>query len=213
MMNTKLMTIACLLAGLLLGYALRSLLQESPVPPNDFTEQQQRWETRQQHLKQLQQTKEALQQQSRDNARQLTATSHALSEAKQQYEIVLRQNKTLREQYAQVHLSSDTPTICDTIISNTTLLISRQAQQDTVYEQMIHQQAEQITVKDSIAGLQEIYIGQCLEVMQECSAARQQLLSENESLKKQYRRNRLKQKLLPAAGIIAGAAAVYGLLR
>ncbi len=65
-MNTKLIAIACVLAGLLLGYALRSLLQQSPVPPNDFTEQQQRWETRQQHLKQLQQTKEALQQQSRD---------------------------------------------------------------------------------------------------------------------------------------------------
>jgi hypothetical protein len=204
----------CVLAAMLLGYALHSLLQDQKmqltnISPSSVNERRQQQE---QNVKRLQQQQDALQQQSRDKARELSLANAALKEAKQKYQTTLRQNEKLREHYAELPRLKDTISICDSIIRNAADLVNDQRAKDEAYDRMIDRQAEQLLLKDSLRKAEEGYIARSDEALQECYAAQQQLSAENTMLKKQHKRTRLRQRLFSVAGAIAGGAVVYGLL-
>lgn len=213
-MTTRLTTVICVLAAVLLGYALHALLQDQQmqltnISPSSLNEQRQQQE---QSLKRLQQQQDALRQQSRDKARERSLAAAALKKAKQKYQTTLRQNEKLREHYAELPRLKDTIPICDSIVSSTADLVNDQKNKDEAYERVIDRQAEQLLLKDSLTEVQEGYIVRSDEALQECFVTQQRLLAENTMMKKQHKRTRLRQRLLSVAGAIAGGAVVYGLL-
>ncbi len=148
-----------------------------------------------------------------DNLRsELTDTKSQLQRAKQRSQVLqgqvysLLDNRLERKQTDTIA----TTTSCDTLSTTVVELMQAAAQKDTLYEQVTSNLEEQLKNKDTTIALKDSQYTDLKTTFDKSVDSQQLLADQNKLLNKEYKRQKIKGKLLSAILFaVSGAAATY----
>lgn len=143
---------------------------------------------------------------------ELTATKSALQKAKQRSIDLQGQVYGLLDRRFEMQ-QADTPmttTPCDTLSAMVNDLMQAGAQKDTLYEEVTGNLEKQLANKDTTIALKNVQYADLKTAFEKSIQGQQLLADQNMQLSKQYKRQKVKSKLLSAILIaLSGAAATY----
>jgi len=213
-MNTKIIPIACVCVGFISGYALRSFFMPAKgydkVHDKEHITQRDHW---QQKAKQWDSVGQAFRQQQILIRRQLDARKRELAAQKEKQKLAEQRARWLGEKGKLLKDSSAIIANCDSLTTTVTLLVESHRSTDSLYDDLVTALETQSLTKDSMLNKAQRYRRELEVVVSDCFALQQELMDDNERLKKQITKEKRKHKLISAIVFIASGAAIYGLLQ
>lgn len=103
-----------------------------------------------------------------------------------------------------------TQTNCDTLVATVADLINANTQKDTLYEQVTRNLEEQVKNRDTTLALKDVQYSNLKTSFAKSIQSTELLTEQNKALNKQYKKQKIKSKLLSAVLFaLSGAAATY----
>lgn len=143
---------------------------------------------------------------------ELTASKSELQKAKQRSMALQGQVYSLLDSRFEKQQADTTTatTPCDTLANEVVELMEAAAQKDTLYEQVTANLEEQVKTKDTTIGLKDAQYADLKTVFEKSINNQQFLQEQNTQLTKEYKKQKVKSKLLSAILFaVSGAAATY----
>lgn len=213
-MNTKMIAIACVCLGFISGYALRSIF--IPVKRYDTVLEKQRITAQnslQQKAEQWDSARKTFRQQQIYIGKEVAATKQQLAREKGKQKAIEQRTRRLAENGRGYKDTSALLTNCDSLRTAVILLADNHHYTDSLYGELTSGLEQQALTKDSMVDEAEQYINELQLTSSRCLDQQQNLLKDNQQLRKQVRKEKRKYKLISTLVCIASGAAIYGLLQ
>ncbi|OSZ78124.1 hypothetical protein CAP35_07625 [Chitinophagaceae bacterium IBVUCB1] len=213
---TRLINIVYLLLGSMIGYNASTFLNGTGAVPVSTNKMESPDKLQKETISIQQGLQERIDAVNTENAAlkiQVSKSGSALSKAK-------RTNAQLEEKVNELiaygNELSDTAQMlenCDTLEQTIQVLMANNTQKDSLYDRVITGMEKQLINKDTTLLMQQEQI-QSLQLSFDESISQQTLLlEENKQYKKTFRRQKIKNGLLSAGGLVLSGIIAYGLLR
>ncbi|WP_121355753.1 hypothetical protein [Flavisolibacter nicotianae] len=143
---------------------------------------------------------------------ELAATKFELQKTKRKSQVLQSQVYSLLDSRFDKQQADtiSTKTSCDSLAATVSELLQSNAQKDTLYEGVTANLEQQVANKDTTISLKDAQYTGLKTAFEKSIQGQQLLVDQNKQLSKQYKRQKVKCKLLSAVLIaLSGAAATY----